>query len=119
MAPALVDVVLLDRANVRTFFAEYPARDDLISYQLQSGRTLEGSPFIATVEASIDGYASPVASVNTQLANHSPAVSTWVVRVKNNRYNNTDLKLEYLADIEFEIQYSFGKPRDFSFPASN
>ena len=119
MAPALVDVVLLDRANVRTFFAEYPARDDLISYQLQSGRTLEGSPFIATVEASIDGYASPVANVNTQLANHSPAVSTWVVRLKNNRYNNRDLKLEYLADIEFEIQYSFGKPRDISFPASN
>ncbi len=119
MAPALVDVVLLDRANVRTFFAEYPARDDLLSYQLQSGRTLEGSPFIATVEASIDGYASPVASANTQLANHSPAVSTWVLRFKNNRYNNRDLKLEYLADVEFEIQYSFGKPRDFSFPASN
>jgi len=115
MAPALMDVILLDRAHVRTFFAEYPARDDMLSYQLQGGRSLDKSPFIATVEADVDGYASPVASPNTQLANHSPAVSTWVVRFKNNRHNNRDLKLEYLADIEFEIQYSYGKPRDFQF----
>jgi hypothetical protein len=115
MAPALMDVVLLDRAHVRTFFAEYPARDDMLSYQLQGGRSLEKSPFIATVEANVDGYASPAASANTQLANHSPAVSTWVLRFKNNRYNNRDIKFEYLADIEFEIQYSYGKPRDFQF----
>jgi hypothetical protein len=115
MAPALVDVVLLDRAYVRTFFAEYPLRDDMISYQLQEGRSLEKSPFIATLEANVDGYASPSASPNIQLANHSPAVTNWVMRFKNNRYNNRDLKLEYLADIEFEIQYSYGKPRDFQF----
>lgn len=115
MAPALMDVVLLDRAHVRTFFAEYPARDDMLSYQLQSGRSIEKSPFIATVEANVDGYASPTASANTQLANHSPAVSTWVLRFKNNRHNNRNLNLEYLADIEFEIQYSYGKPRDFTF----
>lgn len=115
MAPALLDVVLLDRAYVRTFFAEYPGRDDMLSYQLQGGRSLDKSPFIATVEANVDGYASPSASANVQLANHSPAVSTWVLRFKNNRHNNRDLKLEYLSDIEFEIQYSFGKPRDFQF----
>jgi hypothetical protein len=115
MSPALLDVVLLDRAHVRTFFAEYPARDDMLSYQLQGGRSLDKSPFIATVEANVDSYASPSAIANTQLANHSPAVSTWVLRFKNNRYNNRDLKLEYLADIEFEIQYSYGKPRDFQF----
>jgi hypothetical protein len=115
MAPALVDLVLLDRAFVRTFFAEYPARDDLLSYTLQQGRTIEQSPFLATTEASIDGYASPEATKNTQLTNHSPAVSTWMFRMKNNRYNNRKLQLQYLSDVEVEIEYSYGKPRDFQF----
>lgn len=113
--PALVDLVMLDRAFIRTFFAEYPARDDILSYTLQQGRTIEKSPFIATVDATIDGYASPQIDPNTQLASHSPAVSTWVLRMKNNRFNNRDLKLQYLSDIELEIQYSYGKPRDIQF----
>jgi hypothetical protein len=113
--PALVDLVMLDRAFIRTFFAEYPARDDILSYTLQQGRTIEKSPFIATVDATVDGYASPQVDPNTQLASHSPAVSTWVLRMKNNRFNNRDLKLQYLSDIEIDIQYSYGKPRDIQF----
>ena len=113
--PALVDLVMLDRAFIRTFFAEYPARDDILSYTLQQGRTIEKSPFIATVDATVDGYASPQVDPNTQLASHSPAVSTWVLRMKNNRFNNRDLKLQYLSDIELDIQYSYGKPRDIQF----
>lgn len=113
--PALVDLVMLDRAFIRTFFAEYPARDDILSYTLQQGRTIEKSPFIATVDATIDGYASPQVDPNTQLASHSPAVSTWILRMKNNRFNNRDLKLQYLSDIELDIQYSYGKPRDIQF----
>lgn len=115
VSPALVDLVMLDRAFVRTFFSEYPHRDDILTYQLQQGRTVDKSPFIATIDATIDGYASPQPSPNTQLNNHSPAVSTWVLRMRNNRYNNTDLKLEYLSDIELEVEYSFGKPRDIQF----
>lgn len=112
---ALVDLVMLDRAFVRTFFAEYPARDDILSYTLQQGRTIDKSPFIATVDATIDGYASPQAQDNQQLTGHSPAVSTWMLRMKNNRFNNRNLKLEYLSDIEVDIEYSYGKPRDFQF----
>ncbi len=114
MDPALVDLVMLDRAYVRTFFSEYPALDDILTYQLQEGRTIDKSPFIATVEASIDGYASPIPITNTQLANHSPAVSQWMLRIKNNRLNNQNLDLQYLSDIEMEIEYSYGKPRDIA-----
>lgn len=116
MDPALVDLVMLDRAYVRTFFSEYPAFDDIITYQLQEGRTIDKSPFIATVEASIDGYASPIPAPNTQLANHSPAVSQWMLRVKSNRLNNRELEFQYLSDIEMEIEYSYGKPRDIAWP---
>ncbi|GAA6135378.1 hypothetical protein NBRC116188_21680 [Oceaniserpentilla sp. 4NH20-0058] len=116
MSPALVDLVMLDRSFVRTFFTEYPIKDDIFSYTLQKGRILEQSPFLATVEASIDGYASPEVVPNTQLSNHSPAVSTWMLRIKNNRYNNRKLQFQYLSDIEVELEYSFGKPKDIQFP---
>lgn len=115
MDPALVDLVMLDRAFIRTFFAEYPERDDILSYTLQQGRTIDKSPFIATAEATVDGFSSPQAEVNLQLASHSPAVSTWVLRMRSNRFNNKDLKLEYLSDIELDIQYSYGKPKDINF----
>lgn len=113
--PALVDLVMLDRAFVRTFFAEYPDRDDILSYTLQQGRTIDKSPFLATVDATIDGYASPLPEGNKQLAGHSPAVNTWIFRMRNSRFNNRNLRLEYLSDIEIEVEYSYGKPRDFQF----
>ncbi|CAA0111296.1 Uncharacterised protein [BD1-7 clade bacterium] len=113
--PALVDLVMLDRAYVRTFFADYPSRDDILTYELQSGRTIDKSPFIATVGATVDSYANPAPIPNTQLANHSPAVSTWVLRIRSSRFNNKDLNLEHLSDIELNIKYSYGKPRDIQF----
>ncbi|MCY4046459.1 MAG: hypothetical protein OXE99_15465 [Cellvibrionales bacterium] len=116
VSPALVDIVLMDRAFIRSFFAEYPFRDDVITYELQEGRTIDKSPFIATVEATIDGYASPAPAPNTQLETHSPAVTNIGLRLRNNRLNNQDLKLEFLSDIELEIEYTFGKPRDISWP---
>ena len=112
----LVDMVMMDRAFVRTFFADYPAQDDILTYELQEGRTIDKSPFLASVSATVDGYASPQPIPNTQLANHSPAASIWVMRMKNNRFNNRDLALEYLSDIEVDITYSYGKPRAIQFP---
>ena len=112
----LVDMVMLDRAFVRTFFADYPSQDDILTYELQEGRTIDKSPFLASVSASVDGYASPQPIPNVQLANHSPAASIWVMRMKNNRFNNRDLALEYLSDIEVDITYSYGKPRAIQFP---
>ena len=112
----LVDLVMLDRAFVRTFFADYPNQDDILTYELQEGRTLDKSPFLASVSASVDGYASPLPIPNVQLANHSPAASIWVLRMRNNRFNNKDIALEYLSDIEVDITYSYGKPRSIQFP---
>lgn len=114
---AIVDLVMLDRAYVRSFFADYPLQDDLISYDLQEGRTIDQSPFLASVSATVNGYASPLPPNNTQLRSHSPAANKWILRMKNNRFNNRDLKLEYLRDIELQINYSFGKPGAIGFPA--
>ena len=113
---AIVDLVMLDRAYIRTFFANYPEQDDILSYELQEGRTIDKSPFLASVSATIDGYAAPLPVNNTQLANHSPAASIWVLRMKNNRFNNRDLDLEHLSDIQIQISYSYGKPRAIRFP---
>jgi len=113
---AIVDIVMLDRAFVRTFFANPPEQDDILSYELQEGRTIDKSPFLASVSATIDGYAAPIPVQNTQLENHSPAASIWMLRMKNNRFNNRDLSLEYLSDIQLQITYSYGQPRAIQFP---
>jgi len=88
----------------------------LISYKLQRGRTLDQSPFIASVSATVNGYAAPMPAPNSQLMNHSPAANKWILRIKSNRFNNRDLILENLEDIEVQINYSFGKPRAIVFP---
>ena len=113
--PILVDLAQLDKATVRSFFAEYPNDDDLLIYELEEGRSLEKSPFSATVEATVDNYAYPQPIANTQLAGHSPAINRWVLRIKMNRNANQDLKLENLSDIEISMAYSFGKPREITF----
>lgn len=112
---ALVDLVQLDKATIRSFFAEYPVNDDLIHYDLQEGRSLEKSPFVATVESSIDNFASPQAIPNVQLEGHSPAITRWVLRIKMNRGQNEELVLENLDDIELDIRYHYGKPRNVVF----
>ncbi len=113
-APALVDLVQLDKSMVRSFFAT-DIDDDVLLYDLEEGRTIEGSPFIATVEASVDYYSYPLAAVNVQLADHSPAVSRWVLRIKMNRKPNENLDLASLQDIELKIAYNYGKPRNIQF----
>lgn len=115
VSPALIDLVQLDKAMIRSFFAEYPVNDDLIHYDLQEGRTIEKSPFVATVESSIDNFASPQAIPNVQLEGHSPAITRWVLRIKMSRGQNEQLVLENLDDIELDIRYHFGKPRDVVF----
>lgn len=114
--PAKVDLIMLDEANVRTFFAEYPTDDDILTYDLEQGRNLEKSPFYATVDATIDGWSDPLPYDNIQLANHSPAVTRWTLRMKMNRGNNQYLSLEHLNDVEITIFYHFGKPREVAFP---
>ena len=113
---AIVDLIMEGRSYTRSFFASYPDQDDLISYKLQRGRTLDQSPFIASVSATVNGYAAPMPAPNSQLMNHSPAANKWILRIKSNRFNNRDLILENLEDIEVQINYSFGKPRAIVFP---
>lgn len=113
--PVLVDLVQLDKATIRSFFAEYPVNDDLIHYDLQEGRSIEKSPFVATVESSIDNFASPQSIPNVQLEGHSPAITRWVLRIKMNRGQNEQLVLENLDDIELDIRYHFGKPRNVAY----
>lgn len=114
--PAKVDLIMLDEANVRTFFAEYPTDDDILTYDLEQGRSLEKSPFYATVDATIDGWSDPLPDDNIQLADHSPAVTRWTLRMKMNRGNNQCLRLELLHDVKITIFYRFGKPRGVAFP---
>jgi hypothetical protein len=114
--PAKVDLIMLDEANVRTFFAEYPTDDDILTYDLEQGRNLEKSTFYATVDATIDGWSDPLPYDNIQLANHSPAVTRWTLRMKMNRGNNQYLRLEQIDDVEITIFYRFGKPWQVVFP---
>ena len=110
-----VDLFMTDKASIRTFFAEYPVDDDILIYDLPEGRTLEQTPFQATVQATVDNW--PTAPTpNDQLAGHSPAVTQWVLRIKMNRGNNRFLLLENLYDIKLKIFYHFGKPPAISFP---
>ncbi len=112
---AKIDLVMMDEVNIRTFFADYPTDDDVLTLTLESSRNLDKSPFIANVEAKIDNYSQPEATVNTQLSDHSPACNRWVLRMKMNQPGNRELLLEHLEDIEIVMQYQYGKPRDVGF----
>ncbi len=113
--PAQVDLVMMDESNMRTFFADFPTDDDILTLSLESGRTLDKSPFIAVVESKIDNYSYPEATPNTQLADHSPACNRWVLRIKMNRGANQELLLDHMEDIEIQVTYQYGKPRDVGF----
>jgi phosphohistidine phosphatase SixA len=115
-APAWVELIMLDTADVRSFFANYPNNDDIITYQLQEGRTLEKSPFHALIEASIDSYAYPSPTPNIQLAGHSPAISNWALRIRTESNNNQNLQLRHLSDIHLTLKYRYGKPPQIAFP---
>lgn len=112
--PALVNLIMGGEAVIRTFFADYPDDDDLLSVDLQSGRNLQDSPFFSQVESSVDGFPI-VATPNTQLQGHSPAVSRWTLWIDMETGPNANLDLRNLDDIELKITYRFGRPRTFSF----
>ena len=108
---ANIELVMLDQATVRTFFADATTGDDdLLIYDLQEGRTLNKSPFLASIDATVDGFSFPAPIPNVQLANHSPAVSRWTLRMQMDRGNNQQLKLENLDDIVITFNYRLGKP---------
>jgi hypothetical protein len=113
--PPLVDLVMLDQAALRTFLADYPANDDFLFLDLEGARNFRQSRFAAlSVEATIDGQGS--VAPNTQLANRSPAVSRWQLRIQGALLGNRDLMLENLDDIQMIVTYKFGQPREFMFP---
>ena len=113
--PALVDLVQLDKAHVRSFFSEYPKDDDILVYHLEQGRSLDKSPFKATVEALVDNYAYPVPVPNVQLKGYSPAITRWALRIDTGIGQNRHLRLEHLEDIELTFAYTYGKPREVRF----
>ncbi len=113
--PALVDLIQLDEAHVRSFFTNYPTDDDIMIYHLEQGRTLDKSPFKATVESLVDNYSYPAPKPNTQLKDHSPAVSRWALRIDTSIGKNRLLELEHLEDIEIIFNYHYGKPRNVGF----
>ncbi len=113
--PVLVDLIQLDEAHVRSFFTNYPTDDDILIYHLEQGRTLDKSPFKATVEADVDNHSYPTPKPNVQLRDHSPAVSRWALRIDTSIGQNRLLELENLEDIEIIFNYHYGKPRNVGF----
>jgi hypothetical protein len=113
--PPLVDLVMLDQATIRTFFSDFPANDDFLFLQLEGARNFRQSRFAAlSVQATIDGQGN--VAPNIQLANRSPAVSRWQLRIQGALLGNRDLQLENLDDIQLRITYKFGQPPEFTFP---
>ncbi len=117
--PFRVEMVMLDEAVIRTFFADvtqFPPRDDLFIVDLEEGRSLATSPFRALVQASLDGTPASVAE-NVQFENLSPAVSRWMLHIDMTNGQNAYLIPELIDDIELKITYKFGRPRIIDFPS--
>jgi len=117
--PFRVEMVMLDEAVVRTFFADVtknPPEDDLYLIDLEEGRSLATSPFRGLVQASLDGVPLTVVD-NVQFANLSPAVTRWMLHVDMTNGQNIYLIPELIDEIELEITYKFGRPRVIDFPA--
>jgi hypothetical protein len=73
--------------------------------------------------ASLDDYVSednPVRAIEAfidsldlkalEFAGMTPAVSRWVLVIKGDDPENSDLSLEYLGDIELTFHYRWGQP---------
>ncbi len=115
--PPLVDLVMFDQAVVRTFFSRFDSggQDDFLPLKLEKARDIGQSIFAATsVQATIDDGGS--VAPNCQLANRSPAVSRWQLRIQGDNSINGTLQLENLDDIEILLTYAFGQPQTFQFP---
>lgn len=111
---ALVNLIMVDTATVRTFFANWPADDDLLMVDLEEGRNFVDSPFFSQVNSSVDNFPA-IQAPNTQLAGHSPAVTRWTVWLDMSTGENRYLNLANLDDIEIELTYRYGRPRAFTF----
>lgn len=123
--PPRLDFIQQDQAVVRTFRSRYDSggADDFFVIKLEGVRDLVDSQFAAfSVQASIDGQGQPIdghyagVQSNCQLANRSPAVSRWLLRLLGNNGINGTLNLENLDDIEILLTYGFGPPQEFTFP---
>ncbi len=123
--PPLVDLIMQDQAVVRTFFSRFDSGgdDDFLTIKLEGARDLGQSQFAAlSIQASIDGQGNPVdghlpgVQSNCQLANRSPAVSRWQLRIQGDSGINNTLNLENLDDIEILLTYAYGRPQEFDFP---
>lgn len=121
----LIDLVMFDEAIVRTFFSRFRSggQDDFLTMKLERARDDGQSLFGASaIPASIDGQGDPVdghlpgVQSNCQLANRSPAVSRWQLRIQGDSSVNATLQLENLDDIEILLTYAFGQPQTFDFP---
>ncbi len=122
----LVDLIMLDQAVVRTFFSRFDSGgdDDFLTLKLEGARDLGQSQFAAlSIQATIDGQGDPVdghlsggVQSNCQLANRSPAVSRWQLRIQGDSGINNTLNLDNLDDVEILLTYTFGQPQTFQFP---
>lgn len=124
--PPLVDLIMHDQFVIRSFYSQVnklpnPGPDDFVTIKLGEARDAAQSLFAATnVQASIDCPGPDCQDNNVspscQLANRSPGVSRWELRILGSNGVNRDLNLENLDDIELIITYSFGQPVEFEFP---
>ena len=64
----------------------------------------------------VDGHLPGAVQSNCQLANRSPAVSRWQLRIQGDSGINGTLNLDNLDDIEILLTYTFGQPQTFQFP---
>ena len=124
--PPLLDLIMQDQAVVRTFFSRFDSGgdDDFLTLKLEGARDVGQSQFAAlSVQATIDSQGDPVdghlpgaVQSNCQLANRSPAVSRWQLRIQGDSGINGTLNLDNLDDIEILLTYTFGQPQTFQFP---
>ena len=124
--PPLLDLIMQDQAVVRTFFSRFDSGgdDDFLTLKLEGARDVGQSQFAAlSVQATIDSQGDPVdghlpgaVQSNCQLANRSPAVSRWQLRIQGDSGINGTLDLDNLDDIEILLTYTFGQPQTFQFP---
>ncbi len=104
-APAKVDLIMGGVSSVRSFLADYPDNDDVLTYDLPDLKR-----FTATVDATIDGWSNPTPDLNTPLGGHSPATTRWTIWLDMDKRENRYLQLEYLEDLTMTLKYLSGVP---------
>lgn len=110
-----VNLVMLDQAMIRTFFAQdFRVRDDLRIIELAGARTYRSSPFRASVQATLDGI--PAGELYSEgHRNRSPAVTRWLAWLDLTDGQNANLIPELVDDLKIRFCWTHGKPRQFDF----